>query len=413
MVDETKDTGLAQPLHETWWEPRTEPARAPDGAGIFAPYEKTRPGFELIRADVCEDGLVGEEFKDAGDGYFEVCLWDIGHWARGEKKGQPGGDPADSDPEKQAINAMQRALGPLSDDDRLIRIQAACLNRCYYTFPRNIDVVIDGIATGKVNINEPISCDPPWCNSLLPLLRRRDKHPGGGDDHGSHERRSLVRAYVTILDSYLASRRLQDLQEQLPAQAELSETIYRRLGPPTPLNRLQVTRLRNALTMWSFRPGDGAYAYVLRIEEILAEVVRGETGDGEDPFGKLIGKLHNGLCHQFFFRRLDHLIAHAGAGRQCELPGVGEGRKFVIGTLVNYIHTLGSWVTGRSPDEAAGIWPPCRQDACRIYEKLGQPTPRKRWLAACLWKNLQEVQSWAGRGPLDEQPEKFRIALEG
>lgn len=383
-----------------------------DNVLILAPYERTRPGFELIRADVCEEGLLGFDFKDAGEGYFEVCLWDIWYWATGEKKGKSHPDPALNDPEKQAINKMQIALGEPSEEDRLIRIQSACLTRCYYTFPKNIDLVIDGIAKGRPNVNAHISCEPPWAHSLLLLLRRRYDYRDGKDDQ-SYERHAMVRTYMTILDSYLVGGRLSELQAVLPDHIELADTVYRRLGVPSPEKRLQVTRLRNALTMWSFAASQhsDAFDYINRIDRVLME--SGQTGTHEhDELSALIDKLHNGLCHQFFFRRLDHLIAYVSAGKRCELPGTGEGRKFVIDNLVNYVHTLGSWLAGRTINQATDIWPPCKQTLGAVYTMLGEPSLRKRWLVACLWKNLREIQAWAGCGPLAEQPDRFAISKE-
>ena len=288
--------------------------------------------------------------------------------------------------------------------------RAACLTRCYYTYPRNIDLVLDGIATGQPNVSEHISCEPPWSHSLLPLLRHRYGHRGGRDDQ-SHEHRALVRAYMTVLDAYLVGGSLADLQEVLPDHAELAETTYARLGDPSPAKLLQVTRLRNALTVWSFHGGrhhPHGFKHANRVDKILADAVAADTQEGNE-LTKLITKLHNGLCHQFFFRRLDHLIAYVGAGQRCDLPGAGQGREFVIGTLVNYVHALGSWLTDWTVDQATSIWPQSEQTLRVVYAKLGEPSSRKRWLVACLWKNLQEIQAWAGRGALDEEPERFRI----
>ncbi|MFC1525613.1 hypothetical protein ACFL6X_02260 [Candidatus Latescibacterota bacterium] len=384
----------------------------------MAPYEKARPGFELIRTDVCEEGLLGEDFRDAGEGYFEVCVWDIWHWAKGEKKGRPLPDPAQEDRDKRAIDAMQVALGTLSEEDRLIRIQSACLTRCYCTYPGNIDLVLDGIARGRPNVSQHISCEPPWSHSLLPLLRRRYGHRGGRDDQ-SHERRSLVRAYATTLDAYLVGGSLADLQEVLPDHAELAVTTYARLGDPTLDKLLQVTRLRNALTLWSFAGGSHPHGFkhATRVDEILANAV-GPQPPEDGELTKLIAKLHNGLCHQFFFRRLDHLIAHVGADKRCDLPGAGQGREFVIGTLVNYVHSLGSWLADRTIDQGVKIWPPSEETLRAVFRTLGERSPRKRWLVSCLWKNLQEIQAWAGRGALDEEPERFvlpeaALAVEG
>ena len=223
----------------------------------------------------------------------------------------------------------------------------------------------------------------------------------------------LVRAYMTILDSYLVGGHLCDLQEVLPDHAELAETVYGRLGDASPVKLLQVTRLRNALTMWSFqaRLHVGAFVHVNRVDKVLADAVGAETHES-DALGPLIGKLHNGLCHQFFFRRLDHLIAHVGTGKPCDLPGAGDGRRFVVGTLVNYVHTLGSWLVGRTIGQAAGMWPQSEHTLHAVYATLGEPSLRKRWLVASLWKDLQEIQTWAGRGPLDDQPQRFAIPAE-
>jgi len=402
-----------QPLTDAWWELGLPKVSPPTDAPIFAPYEKTRPGFELINAALCEPGLAGEDFKDAGDGFFEVCLWDIWHWAEGEAKGKPKPDPAEEDPEKEKINDMQQALGELSDDDRLVRVQTACLVRCHFTYPRNIDVVLEGIASGVPNIDEYVSCEPPWCSSLLPLLRALRGHPLA-DNHTDHRdsRFPVVRAYMTILDAYVAGARLDYLQQELPEHADAADMIFRRLGPPTELKLRQVARLRNAMNRWAFQTVRfrATRDQLDAIEADLAAAEAAVRGDTDDVLDPLLKKLHgHGLCHQGFFRRIEHLVSHIGAGGPVKLAGSGEGRKFTIDNLVNYVHTLGSWLAERSIEEAVGIWPDCQERATQIYETLDEPTPRKRWLVACLWKNLQDIQAFAGRGALDSEPERFAL----
>lgn len=58
------------------------------------------------------------------------------------------------------------------------------------------------------------------------------------------------------------------------------------------------------------------------------------------------------------------------------------------------------------------IWPPCEAIARRAYDVLGDPTSVKRWLVACLWKRLQDADADHGRGPLDEDPERFALPPE-
>ena len=399
-----------EPLSEAWWEQEPKTFVPPSDVPILAPYETTRPGFEILVAAACEPELCGGHFEDLGNGTFQVCLWNI--WHDVKNKWQSKTDPAAADPEKQQINQMQRALGRLGDDDRYIRLQIACLVRCFWTFPANVDIVLQGISSGIPNIDSRISCEPPWSNSILPALRRRQGHPAAGKNI-TDSRRDLVRAVVHILSSWLARGDIDHLKREVPEHAKLADTVYRRLGLPNKLKSLQVERLRIGLGYWAFplmhRPK--AWADLHSMQDSLATLIREELGEDEDTIAKLLESLHNGLCHHAFFRHVDHLVAHIGAGQRVRLPGAGEEGRRIRETLTNYVHSLGSWLMGRTVSETVEIWPASEETARRVFGVLGTPTPRKRWLAACLWKRLQDVQSGAGRGPLDEEPQRFAIPL--
>ena len=64
-----------------------------------------------------------------------------------------------------------------------------------------------------------------------------------------------MRAYAAVLDAYPMGDSLTDLQGVLPDHAELAATTYERLDEPSPAKLLQLTRLRTALTVWSFAGG--------------------------------------------------------------------------------------------------------------------------------------------------------------
>ena len=302
-----------EPLGGAWWEEEPKTFVPPSDVPILAPYERTRPGFEILAAAACEPELCGGHFEDLGNGTFQVCLWNI--WHDIKNKWQSKTDPAGADPEKRQINQMQRSLGHLSDDDRYVRLQIACLNRCFWTFPANVDLVLQSISGGEPNIDSRISCEPPWNYSILPALRRRQGHPATGVNI-TDSRRQLVRAYVHILTSWLARGHLDHLQSELPEHAELANMIYRHLGPPTKLKSLQVERLGIALGYWAFplmhRPQ--AWTDLHGMQDSLAALISEELGEREDTIAKLLESLHNGLCHHAFFRHVDHLIAHIGAG---------------------------------------------------------------------------------------------------
>ena len=419
-MEERKDQNAgAQSLNEAWWFcERVSDLFPPDNVPLLAPYDLTQPGYELL-VDQVLSSAPDWGFPHAGKGFVRVCLWDI--WWEQEK------DPAESDEEKQKINSMQRKLGILDDDIRYIRLQIACFQRCWWEFPANVDLILDGIASGKVNLDAGVSCEPPWA-WLLGVLRHRRGHPAtrgllyGWRFHSAATnydplhapRQELARAYITILTWWSAEGDLDCLKRELPEHADLAETIYCRLGVPTKLRRLYVEKVRTSLASETFPYRVQRKKWFSQAQgfedlmEVYDAAIRRELGDKEDVIGRMIGP--KDLCHHGYFRHIDHQLANIGAGQVVPLPGSGEERKRIYGAITGYVHVLGSWLARRTMEEAIEIWSPCADMAGRVYNVLADPTPVKRWLVACLWKKLQDNQAEDGRGALDEQPERFALA---
>lgn len=401
-----KSSAPTAPLESAWWEDGQAAPLPTDDVPILAPYEKTEPGFELLEARAVAGGRGLETFPVDQDGCIRVALWN-------------------ADPVRQRIDDMQRALGPLDDEARLLRLQAAALERCYWTFPGNVDLVLDGIGQGRVNLDEGISCQPPW-TTLLAVLRRRRNHPlaGLGIAPLHHQqacapqddaRQKLIRAYVTILTWWCAEGRPDILKGELAAHAELAETIYRRLGPATRLKQLYVHKLIWNLSFWAYPhvPGGRPWGEFFAFGNVYDEAIRDELGGRKDVVSPLIASNNNyGTCHHAFFRHVDHVIAHIGAGRSVVLPGAGRERERIESVVTNYVHAMGSWLAGREEDEAVAIWPPGGDTVRRVYSLVGGATPVKRWLVACLWKDLQDRQADCGRGELDVSPARFAIPMD-
>jgi hypothetical protein len=317
---------------------------------------------------------------------------------------------------------MQRALGPVGDDDRYLGIQIACLQRCHWEFPASVDVILGEIGSGRLNIDASVSCEPPWVE-IQWVLRHHRGAPHA--DAGRYDRAQtdydplyaarprLCRAYMTILTWWTFSADLASLKRELPEHAELAEIIYRRLGPPDKRKVLYVGKLHAALG-WQAFPSERDFGERKGICERLTAAydaaIREELGDEEDAIGGMIEPFD--LCHHAFFRRIDHQIANIGAGRAVPLPGAGQERRRIHEAVTNYVHALGSWLAGRTAEEAASTWPPSEETARQTYDALGKATARKRWLVACLWNKLRENQADHGRGALDEEPERFAIPLD-
>jgi hypothetical protein len=397
-----------RPLDEAWWLQQTARDLPPDDAPILAPYEKTRPGFELVVAKTLQCLQDIDCFPVGEDGYQRMCLWDI--WNQ-------KADPAEADAEKQRINDMQRALGFLGDDERYVRIQIACLQRCFWTFPENVELILDGIGKGRVKLDAGVGCEPPWANSILPVLRRRRGHSAAtGDAPADVSRRTLIRDYATILSWWTMHGDLECLKASLPDSADLAERLYCYLGPPTTLKCLHVEKLRLSLSFWGVPPTADHAERWQTLTELIApidEAIRARLGDEKDVVGPLIARNNdNGFCHHAFFRHVDRIIACIGAGRRVALPDSGQERKRIHEAVTNHVHALGSWLAGRTQQEATSMWPASDKTVGRVYELLGDANPRKRWLVACLWKKLQENQARHGRGALDDESERFGLPAE-
>jgi hypothetical protein len=379
-----------------------------DDAPILAPYERTQPGFELIVAEMLQCREDVDCFPVDENGHQRICLWNI--WNQKS-------DPAEADVDKQRINDMQRALGELSDDERYMRIQIACFERCFWTFAENVELILDGIGKGRVNLDAGVSCEPPWANSILPMLRHRRGHAmAASDPPADVSRRTLIRDYATILSWWTMHGDLDRLKASLPDRAELTESLYSYLGPPTALKCLYVQKLRLSLDFWGVPSTAGHVERWQTMAELMApvgEAIRARLGDEEDVVGPLIdANNENGFCHHAFFRHVDRIIACIGAGKRVSLPGSGQERKRIHEAVTNHVHALASWLAGRTPQEAVSIWPASEETVRRVYDILGDVDPRKRWLTACLWKKLQENQARHGRGALDEEPERFAMPAE-
>lgn len=383
---------------------------------ILADYRSVPIGFELLRKDV-----FGEELPWTKDEGFSLKfgLWDVA-----VRKCEP----EQWDDEIRYINEMQKALGDLDEATRLLRIQISCFERCWYGFPENIDIILQGISQGGPEA-EHVSCEPPW-SSICTLLRRRVgvmSHPGIWDryceaatkyDPNRSPRQRLARAYASILDWWSARGDLTCLKSEMPEHSALAERIYGWLGEPTKLKRLYVERIKLRLSGQAYPQTEQNMVKFLdeeaeEIGKVIDRCIEAETGvkREDNPLLRRIGMQN--LCHHAFFRRTDIQIASVGANEWRALPQTGDGRQHIEKNITNYYHALNSWLSHKPLSEAKDEWLEGAETTEKVYALLGRDSPTKRWLAACLWKTIRENHRNKGRGQLDSHPEKFEPSWIG
>ena len=240
-------------------------------------------------------------------------------------------------------------------------------------------------------------------------------HHQQGIDPSEDNRQKLIRTYAKVLRWWSTEGSLDHLKAELPADADLAERVYRWLGEPNKLKWLYVQRLCSGLNFWALPglPRPGRWERRLEFEKLFDEKILDELSGQGDKLGRLIERNNdNGSCHHAFFRHIDHIIAHIGKGEPVKLPDTGKERKRIHTLVTNYVHALGSWLVGRTIHQDVSIWPPSKDTTEMVCRVLGEATPRKRWLVACLWKKLQENQAHHGCGALDEEPERFALPAD-
>lgn len=127
------------------------------GRPEFVEYAKVEIGTDIVHGDYQENVNHHSVTLEDGSPGTMVYHWPFVKW------GEPPTCTYEDhqkrwDDEILHLNEMQRALGPLSDDIRLIRAQIAMFRRCHYTFPDSILWICEGIGNLCPVLERPVGC---------------------------------------------------------------------------------------------------------------------------------------------------------------------------------------------------------------------------------------------------------------
>lgn len=291
------------------------------------------------------------------------------------------------DDDCQEVQRLERAVGTLSDEllDRRVAADCCCIWR--YDYPDNvarIAAIVGGSPHTALRLHFQV-CP----------LRRRD-----------------VSAYGDAMRGWLADAAPDDPAVFQPEIQPIVQRVYGYLGARERVKDLLVERTclglaaralncsfwgRNELeSVTPLQPFSSEPLTPQRIERLheLERTIRSEMGSQAADFLCDVGGAAEPACHFKFTRRIDILISSIGClrwrGAVPPKDAAVRGRRRLTRVYLNALE--GYWREGRT-DAAAG-------DAAAISdqltEALGTPTDAKRWLVACLWKNIWNQTEYHG-----------------
>jgi hypothetical protein len=215
--------------------------------------------------------------------------------------------------------------------------------------------------------------------------------------------------YAEALGGWLGDIPPDDASHFRAGAGETTQKIYRFLGKPDPLKRLLVDRTYLALSarflncsFWghdeksaetTLNPHTAQDLDRADLERLAAleRRIEGEMGHAAEDFLCDVGGSTEPACHFKFIRRIDILVSSIGCmDWRGNLPTKDEqirGRRQKTALLLDILEKYwnGKPTTFTGDDLATEN---------KLFALMGEPNDFKRWLAASLWKNLNNQTSF-------------------
>lgn len=357
-------------------------------------YERVPIGFEVATAE-------GKEVT--------VPLWNGGMFM---------GNEEDWDDEVRFINELQKRLRKLDKNARLLRLQIIGNEQCNYKFFQNISKILEGIGRMYPR-NDVLGHVPNVPDYLRPL---------------EQDRLEMGKAHLKILELWLQGRSASEAKSALPRHKHVVDPIYQALGERTSLKKLYVERMTISFSYpvlhWS---GEADLSNVdgktvddfginhprgLEIDKRIAEAKSVKLTYRESNFGNkkqfgdeilaYIVYRGRGLCNHKFFRHFDIILKSIGKGEwRKDNPPRGKERAELAEKISQFVFALDSWLAEVEKEKSIVENPAARNVIEEVYGSLGERTPVKEWLAACLWKTMKDNKKYYKIVKIDKDSIKF------
>jgi len=281
------------------------------------------------------------------------------------------------DSDLNEINRMEQNLGQLTPDlmDRRVAADFCCLWR--YDYPERVFQI----------------CEIIGGNNHMALRLHYQVSP---------QRRNYFIDYAKALQGWLNDVSPEDTRYYGQTTAQTVNKVYGFLGQKDPLKMILAERAYISFSsrflncsFWGKNNPENevdlspSTAQPLTHEHFrkcrdLETKIKTEMGRSARNFLVEAGGSAEPACHFKFIRRVDILISSIGCLKwRGNLPPKDEnitGRKKLTATILNILENY--WRNGQLKADC--------DVSTRIYRLLGKPNDSKKWLVACLWKNIKD-----------------------
>jgi len=337
-------------------------------------YMHVTPGFEVVISG--DDTTIGN-----GGGIWNLW-WNV----------QRSDDPRKWDKEIRALNTMQKESGPLTMNQRRVRIHMAEWCKNDDTFPTSLDILCAEIGNEKITTPWNLGCEGRGLREKLGIHAHSDDR---------------LEQRVFLFNSYQIAFRLWINQSEPESLIEAKILSY--LGEMTREKLALVDLLRRHLIPALASTNSLKEIYKEQTEKIFGESLT-QCMDCRDVTETIRGQSYPvcSCCERFY---LDSLLLVNRFIEPSEM--YNEMFRFHQESLLGYMFALNAWLIDDAPILLTDILTPiyinqqlAEQIPKQVKRLLGTRTPVKEWLAGCLLKTLKGNRRWTTHNQLiDEYPE--------
>ncbi|UCH89054.1 MAG: hypothetical protein JSV49_12615 [Thermoplasmata archaeon] len=337
----------------------------------FKSYSSLPAGIEIVEGSFRSNPFELDKLFNFGREEGGVALWD--------NTGMPLEN--DWDEEIHHINKIQKNLGELSDQVRLVRCFISTYDMMHYNYPKAIAQMLGAIGTQKYQHTAPIGWHVPW---WPPYQSKRTE---------------LLDVYITFLKSWVQQEKSLTIRTSKQYKNEVLRKIYAKLGEWSAPKRNYVLLVIEKLELyrsvyavpegfWSEREKTQYDLLVKNKLDMAIKPIEAETKTSrdKDELLKRIESFNGQLWHHSFFDEVDSWLDWIGKGIKINFERVDRKRnETIIKTCTNFVKGLTLFMshsTGKEKD--------VEQYVPGLQKMFGKATEEQVWLLACLWKTMAE-----------------------